>query len=372
MYRIIRRKWAVLFTGRVSMISKHRDKVSKQQFLLLLIIAGALFVMTFLFSLSTTLSEWYMRVIYPIVAIMLSFISNIFSFSLYDIFLIVAVLLLIKLILFVIMRKISFSKFLFSLIRFVTVIVTWFYFGWGIAYFREDFYDRSDVTETSFDPEIFRDFAVRFIEDANLYYTDCTDMDKADVRRGIELSYKALPKPLNISYTNGKRKVKPMMFESLYSKMGVSGYFGPFFNEIHVNNYSLNFTCPFTLAHEMAHQFGIAAESEANLYAFVVCARSDDEKIRYSAYVSTLRYVLNDIRRFLPDEYESLVLSIRPEIIADLRRNREHWLAARDESLSDMQDKVYDAYLKTNKVSGGQANYSEVVGLLVSSYDVLL
>ncbi len=30
------------------MMSKHRDKVSKQQFLLLLIIAGALFVMTFL------------------------------------------------------------------------------------------------------------------------------------------------------------------------------------------------------------------------------------------------------------------------------------------------------------------------------------
>ncbi len=352
------------------MISKHRDKVSKRQFLLLLIRVGALFVMIFLFSLSTTLSEWYMHGVYPILAAILSFISNLFPFSLYDVFLIVAVLLLIKLIVFTIIRKTSFSKFLFSLIRFVTVIVAWFYFGWGIAYFRKDFYGRSDVAEMRFDPEIFRDFAVRFIDNANLYYVDCTYMDKNDIRSEIESSYHALHETLGVSYPNGKRRTKPMMFESIYSKMGVSGYFGPFFNEIHVNDYSLNFTYPFTLAHEMAHQFGIATESEANLYGFVVCTRSSNEKIRYSAYISTLRYVLNDIRRFLPEEYESLGSSIRPEIIADLRRNREHWLAARDESLSDVQDRVYDAYLKTNKVSSGQDNYSEVVGLLISSYDI--
>lgn len=354
------------------MTSKRREKVSRRKFLLLLIIAGLLFAIIFLFSFSPILSEWYMHGIYPVVAVTLSFISNLFPFSLYDIFLVVAVLLLIKLILFAIIRRISFSKFLFSLIRFVTVIVAWFYFGWGIAYFRKDFYGRSDVTEMRFNPEIFRDFAIRFIDNANQYYVDCTYMDKNDIRSEIESSYRALHETLQISYPNGKRKVKPMMFESIYSKMGVSGYFGPFFNEIHVNNYSLNFTYPFTLAHEMAHQFGIATESEANLYGFVVCAHSGDEKIRYSAYVSTLRYVLNDIRRFLPEEYELLGSSIRPEIIADLRRNREHWLAARDESLSDVQDRVYDTYLKTNKVSSGQANYSEVVGLLVSSYDFLL
>lgn len=338
----------------------------------LLIIAGVLFAMIFLFSLSTALSEWYIRVIYPVIAVVLSFVSNLFPFSLYDIFLIVAVLLLIKLIVLAIIRKVSFSKFLFSLIRFVTVIVTWFYFGWGIAYFRENFYHRSDIAEKKFDPEVFREFAVRFIDHANLCYTDCTDMDKNDIGSEIESSYRVLHEPLRISYPNGRRRPKPMMFETLYSKMGVSGYFGPFLNEIHVNNYSLNFSYPFTLAHEMAHQFGIATESEANLYGFMVCARSNDEKIRYSAYASTLRYVLNDIRRFLPEEYESLVSSIRPEIIADLRRNREHWLAARDESLSDIQDRMYDAYLKTNKISSGQANYSEVVGLLISSYDILI
>jgi hypothetical protein len=310
-----------------------------------------------------------MRVVYPAVAALLSSISAVFPFSLYDLFLIAAVLWLLMLILLAIIRKTGFVRFLFSLLRFVTVIVAWFYFSWGIAYFREDFHSRVNTEVTSYDSEQFREFAVRFVDRTNRSYVVISGIDKEKTQQEIESTYQRLHPPLQIAYPNGKRRVKPMLFEPLYSKTGVSGYFGPFFNEIHVNNYSLDFTYPFTLAHEMAHQFGIGPESEANLYAFVVCAASNDEQVRYSAYASTLRYVLNDVYRFLPDEYESIYLSVRPEILADLKRNREHWLAARDESLSNAQDKVYDAYLKTNKISSGQANYSEVVALLVSSWD---
>lgn len=345
-----------------------------------------------------------MRVVYPVVAATLSSVSGLFPFSLYDLFLIAAVIWLLMIIVLAIVRRRGFVRFLFSLLPFVTVIVAWFYFSWGIAYFREDFYARCNVDETAYDREQFRDFATRFIERANQSYINFTGMDfmevdntaegamtvdnmridgaaadrmgadpggmdKEAVRKVIETAYQTLHGPLRIAYPNGKRRVKPMLFETVYSKTGVSGYFGPFFNEIHVNDYSLDFTYPFTLAHEMAHQFGIGPESEANLYAFIVCAASGDDRVRYSAYASTLWYVLNDVYRFLPDEYESIYLSVRPEIIDELRRNREHWLAARDESLSNVQDKMYDAYLKTNKVSSGQANYSEVVSLLVSSYD---
>lgn len=119
----------------------------------------------------------------------------------------------------------------------------------------------------------------------------------------------------------------------------------------------------------MSHQFGIASESEANLYAFLVCINSDDERIRYSAYVSIIGYLLNDIYTHLPEQYETIINSIRPEIIADLQRNRKHWLAARNTTLSSAQDRAYNAYLKSNRVSSGTENYSEVVGLLISSYD---
>ena len=347
-------------------------KQNRQKFTHLLIIAAILFGVIIIFSRSTTLSEWYMQHIYPAVAIILSTLSGLFPFSLYDLFILVASLYLIVLILFLIFRKTSFKKFLYSLIRFVTMLVAGFYFTWGISYFREDFYAKSDLKETTFDAENLKKFVIRFVADANEAYVDFDVMDRAGVRQDLEESYHALHEKLGIDYPNGKRRAKPMLFESLYSKMGVSGYFGPFFNEIHVNNYSLDTTYPFTLAHEMAHQFGIAHESEANLYAFIVCMQSEDERIRYSAYLSTLLYLVNDAAEFLPEEVDSLTSEIRPEIIADLRRNREHWLAVRNRSLSEVQDKAYDAYLKTNKVSSGRENYSEVVGLLISSYDTFI
>ncbi len=347
-------------------------KQNRLKFTHLLTVAGALFGVIIIFSRSTPLSEWYMRHIYPAVATVLSMLSGLFPFSLYDLFIMAASLYLIKLILFVIIRKSGFKKFLYSLVRFATILVTWFYFAWGISYFREDFYAKSDLQETPFGAENLKNFAVRFIADANNAFVDFDIVDKESVREEIERSYLSLHRKLGIAYPNGKRRAKPMMFESLYSKMGVSGYFGPFFNEIHVNDYSLNFTYPFTLAHEMAHQFGIATESEANLYAFIVCVGSEDERIRYSAYVSTLLYFMNDAAYFLPDEVESLTSAIRTEIIADLRRNREHWLVVRNKSLSEVQDRAYDAYLKTNKVSSGRENYSEVVGLLISSYDIYI
>lgn len=352
--------------------TKQRAKKERRKLISLFITILTVFLVIFIFSRAPSLSEWYMQNIYPKVAAILSTASGLFQFSLYDLFIIAASLYLLKLILFVIIRRTSFKRFLYSLTRFAVILIVWFYFGWGISYFRDDYYKRTDNQVSMFNAENLMNFTTRFIADANNSYVDFDVMEKEGIRQEIERSYNKLQDPLSISYPNGKRRPKKMIFESLFTKMGISGYFGPFFNEIHVNNYSLNFTYPFTLAHEMSHQFGISKESEANLYAFLVCNNSNDERIRYSAYVSIISYLLSDIRSLLPDEYESLVNSIRPEIIADLQRNREHWLSVRNDALSNIQDKAYDAYLKTNRISSGRENYSEVVGLLISNYDMYI
>ena len=343
---------------------------NKRGFISLLFFSAVVITSVILFSRNASLSEWYMINIYPSVATLLSAVSALFPFSVYDVFIVIAVIYLLKLILFVIIKQTSFKGFLFSLVRFVTILIVWFYFSWGISYFRKDYYSRTNTQEDTYNVDNLREFTLRFITQANNSYVDFEVIEKEEVRKEIERVYKHINEPLAINYPNGKRRVKKMIFESLFTKMGISGYYGPFFNEIHVNNYSLNFTYPFTLAHEMAHQFGIAKESEANLYAFVVCINSEDKRIRYSAYASIISYLLNDVRTLIPDEYEEVLNSVKPEIIEDLQLNRKHWLSARNKTLSDVQDKAYDAYLKGNKISSGRENYSEVVGLLISSYDL--
>ena len=342
---------------------------NKRNFISLFIFSAVVIASVILFSRNASLSEWYMIKIYPSVATFLSTISSLFPFSVYDVFIVIAVLYLLKLILFLIIRRTSFKSFLFSLVRFVTILIAWFYFSRGISYFRKDYYSRTNIQETTFNATNLREFASHFISQANNSYVEFEVMEKEEIRKEIERTYSHVHEPLVLNYPNGKRRAKKMIFESMFTKMGISGYYGPFFNEIHINNYSLNFTYPFTLAHEMAHQFGIAKESEANLYAFIVCANSEDERIRYSAYVSVISYLLNDVRALIPDEYEEILNSVKPEIIEDLQRNRQHWLSARNETLSDVQNKAYDAYLKGNRISSGRENYSEVVGLLISSYD---
>ncbi|KUL20041.1 MAG: hypothetical protein XE13_0162 [Proteiniphilum sp. 51_7] len=357
-------------------VRKHEERKktqgAKPRFLPLLIATLLLISLILLFNHNSRLSEGYMLHVYPLLASFLSSISGIFPFSLYDLFLTATILWLIGMTTRLIFQKRGWKRYLYSVGRFVLIVIAWFYLGWGIAYFRGDFYDRSGVEKAAFDREELMRLTEKFIVQANQSYTDCSEMDKEAVRLEIEQSYAGLREPLCISYPNGRRRVKPMLYEPLYTGMGISGYFGPFFNEIHVNHYGLSFTYPFTLAHEMAHHFGIAAESEANLYSFAACAHSTHPMVRYSGYVSVLGYLLRDARRLLPDAYESLEQSIRPEIIADLQRNSEHWMAARNEILSDTQDKMYDAYLKTNGVSSGRDNYSEVVGLLLSSYNLLV
>ena len=34
--------------------------------------------------------------------------------------------------------------------------------------------------------------------------------------------------------------------------------------------------------------------------------------------------------------------------------------------VGDIQDRIYDLYLKGNKIESGRKNYSEVIGLLIS------
>lgn len=344
----------------------------KPRWLRLLVAAAVLLVVIFIFSRNIRLSEAYMQHFYPLYATLFSFLSGIVPFSLYDLLTTIALLWGVGMTSMLLFRKIGWNRFLLSVGWFVLIGVAWFYLGWGMAYFRSDFYARSELEKAPYDSEKLMRLTETIIEQANHSYLDCSGMDKEDIRREIEQLYAGLQETLRLSYPNGKRRVKPMLYESLYTSMGISGYFGPFFNEIHVNHYALPFTYPFTLAHEMAHQFGIAAESEANLYGFVVCVYSSHPMVQYSGYVSVMGYLLRDARRLLPDRYESLVQSIRPEIIADLQRNSEHWMAARNETLSDAQEKMYDTYLKTNRVSSGRENYSEVVGLLLSGYDLLV
>jgi hypothetical protein len=142
-----------------------------------------------------------------------------------------------------------------------------------------------------------------------------------------------------------------------------SGIFGPFFHEVHLNSHLLPVEMPFVLAHEKAHGRGYARESEASFIALLVCLRSSDQAVRYSAYFSLLGRFMSRYRYF--SDADSLEQMIRPEIMADFAAVWSR-IEKYTGPLAEFAQKGYDVYLRANQVEGGVKNYSDVVALVIA------
>ncbi|MDR0795601.1 MAG: DUF3810 domain-containing protein [Tannerella sp.] len=330
-------------------------------------------LLTFIFACSQVpaLAESYFRFCYPAIATILSFINRWVAFSLFDAGLIAAIILCSGSIIMMIFKRLSFSGWLKKVLLSVLWILVWFYLAWGIGYFRPDFFTRFELEPPKEDRIFFEAFVNQYIDLLNQSYVSDPQFDVSEVDRDVEVLYKKYHEALRLPYPCGWRRTKKTLIEPLMTRVGVSGFFGPFFNEVHVNNYSLPISYPYTLAHEKAHQFGITGEAECNLYATLICTSSDYPVVRYSGYLQTVSYLLGNLRKISPEQYREIAGRIDPRIIADYREIYEHWQKAYHETLSKVQEKAYDSYLKTNKQRSGILSYSEMTGLLIAYREMM-
>lgn len=67
----------------------------------------------------------------------------------------------------------------------------------------------------------------------------------------------------------------------------------------------------------------------------------------------------------IEEEYKKLFGSICLEIIELVRKDQEYWMVKYSLFIGDIQDWIYDLYLKGNKIESGCKNYLEVIGLLI-------
>ena len=241
---------------------------------------------------------------------------------------------------------------------------SFFYWSWGYNYFRPGLAERQQWPLQVEDADsLFKEQLKELIGQTNEY----GDIEKITNRQSVQLAleegYAEIHEEFHLPFPNGKRKPKPMLFARGVAASGISGYFGPFFNEVHVNQRCLPVEYPFTLAHEMAHQFGITSEAEANFFAWLVCSFSQIPAVRYSGNLMLLRYFLFDARNV--EGIEAMIQTIAPEVKADFRAIRDHWTALRIEKFDEFQTKANNLYLKTNRVKGGVKDYNRVVKLVL-------
>jgi hypothetical protein len=315
---------------------------------------------------STFVESVYSERIYPIIAATFSFISHFIPFSLWDIFWLLAILAMIAALILVILRKIGFGWYVLRIIQFAALLYSFFYISWGFNYFRPKIEDRLNWVKQPANEILFRSVLDTLIDQTNKNYISFTSTDFTEFNTLIEESYHRNAARLDILYPNGARRPKKMIFSSFFAKVGVSGYFGPFFSEIHLNSYNLPMDYPFVLAHEKAHQFGFTSEAEANLVAFVICTKSEDQHVRYSGYQSLLLYFLKDASRMM--DYKDFISKIDTVVIKDFHMRQKYYQGLENKQLSKVQTKANDIYLKANRIEKGVKNYNQVVSLVTGWY----
>ncbi|MBO5682698.1 MAG: DUF3810 domain-containing protein [Clostridia bacterium] len=162
-------------------------------------------------------------------------------------------------------------------------------------------------------------------------------------------------------------RVKPVMLSGLMSYTHITGVYTFFTGEANLNVKFPDYTLPFTAAHELSHQRGVAREDEANFMAFLVSIESEDAYIRYSAYLNLYEYVMNALysadRELYYDVYSRLSISVRAEQAAYARFYEKY----RDSVASDVSEAVNNTFL-TMQGTEGTRSYGMVVDLAVAYY----
>ena len=164
-----------------------------------------------------------------------------------------------------------------------------------------------------------------------------------------------------------KSRIKPVMLSEAMSYTHITGVYTYFTGEANLNVNFPDYTLPFTAAHELAHQRGIAREDEANFVAFLVCINSDDQYIRYCGYLNMFEYVAPKIYSSSPEKYSEVFYSLPKEAIDEIYAYAEFFQKYENSVAGEISESVNNSYLQMQGTVGTKS-YGLVVDLTVAYF----
>jgi hypothetical protein len=158
------------------------------------------------------------------------------------------------------------------------------------------------------------------------------------------------------------RPKQSLLLTPFFTWAGVTGMINPIALESIVHPELLPFERPFVLAHEWAHLAGQADEAQASAVGWLACMRGTPS-LAYSASL----YLIMEAASGLPGENRQIAMKqldagVRADIDAILIR-----LQKGKPSVQRTASRVYDEYLRANRVADGTASYGRALSLILSA-----
>ena len=187
--------------------------------------------------------------------------------------------------------------------------------------------------------------------------------DGGAVDQNLERAFARAARDAGIARDVVPGRPKHTVLDWYFRRAGVDGMTDPYFLETLVAGGVLPFERPFVVAHEWSHLAGIADEGEANFTGWLACVRGSPANA-YSGWL----FLYAELARVVSGSDRTLVsgaLAAGPR--DDLRAIRERYEREVSPGVSSAGWRVYDSYLKANRVEAGTASYDEVVRLVLGT-----
>ncbi|MBS9523670.1 DUF3810 domain-containing protein [Litoribacter ruber] len=253
-----------------------------------------------------------------------------------------------------------------SIFNFSGALIFFFLILWGYNYQRVPIFQQLDLSPRPLsEEEIMREINLtsnilvqlrqnltldeEAIEET-LPYEEVEDIVRANIRENLYL--------LGLNFT-GHPRTKLFYPAGFMTRMGILGIYFPFTGESYIDAALHPLERPFTVAHEMAHSYGVTDEGEANFIGWVICANSNDPLLQYSGQLRLLRYQLSDLYRISPNLYRQTFSRLNKGIKNDLSsilKNKEEVKPISNE----LSKRSNDIFLKTQGVKAGVMSYQQL------------
>lgn len=161
-------------------------------------------------------------------------------------------------------------------------------------------------------------------------------------------------------------KIKPIILSEPMTYTHISGVYTFFTGESNINTNFPDYTLPYTAAHELVHQRGIAREDEANFVAFLVCIESDDSYIKYSGYMGLYEYVISALYKADKKLYNKAMSECNRFFIGEMTAYNAFFDKYSENVVANISGAVNNGFLQSQGQSSGTKSYGMVVDLAVA------
>ena len=244
---------------------------------------------------------------------------------------------------------------------------------WGVYYYGDDFMAQSGLKKEKISVEQLQEVTAWYAQLANEYAGQVPrdergvcQLDRQAVLAesprvyvGLEQRFECLQGP--------EVHAKGMLFSRVMSLVDFTGFFFPLTAEANVNMDFPSSLFPSTVAHELAHQRGVAKEQEANFVAVLACLDYGEPEYVYSAALLAYTHLGNALYSADRAAWERVYGSLDERVLLDFAANRAYWKQF-ETPVQKASNTVYESFLQSYDQELGLKSYGACVDLLVNYY----